>query len=285
MPAIGELTTLIKTGRSPSIDSVWFPNTPTSNVWSNSPVIGFASAAFGVTFATGELEVAFRFAGINYGSLRLVRDGQSLAPLGVPACTVSADKSSVGANESITLTANCTNSPASYVWSANSNCSGTSNTCTVTPSATTSYTVKGVNASGTGGVSQPFTVSSCTFILENPLRPLMTVPTEVEGDGWAEFGKKITVTPTSSSSPSCAWKATSTHITAPWLHLTNDTGTGSGELNFTVDQYAKTSRSDPDTRMGTIVVNGSPWQVIQKALTDTDGDGVWDEWEKRGVMR
>jgi len=75
-------------------------------------------------------------------------------PPGLLACTLAATPSSISAGSTSTLTASC--SPGvitevfSYAWSGGT-CAGTSAaTCVVTPSASTTYTVAGINSAGTG---------------------------------------------------------------------------------------------------------------------------------------
>ena len=70
-------------------------------------------------------------------------------PTAPPVCTVSPSTTSPVVNSNLTLTASCTQSPTSYVWT---NCTSTTSTC-VTTSATAgpqTYTVAGVNSFGTG---------------------------------------------------------------------------------------------------------------------------------------
>jgi hypothetical protein len=149
MPTFDELKTLVKTGSSPTIDITWFPNTPASYVWSGSPDALMSSFAWVVYFGNGYSYHGYRNDGFG---VRLVRGGQSLAPLGVPACTVSADKSSVVAGNPVILTANCSNSPTTYTWTGTGATSCTTNTCTVTPTTagTLNYSVQGENAAGVG---------------------------------------------------------------------------------------------------------------------------------------
>ena len=75
MPTVKELEGIADMGRSssPAIDPVFFPNTPSSVVWSGSPLAGVTNSAWNVNFGNG---------GANYGNrydgspVRLVRGGQ-----------------------------------------------------------------------------------------------------------------------------------------------------------------------------------------------------------------
>ena len=72
-----------------------------------------------------------------------------------PVCsTIEASSMSPAVNTTLTLTAFCTNSPSTFVWSG---CSSTTSTCTTTEASavTRTYSVSGTNASGTGS---PYTM-------------------------------------------------------------------------------------------------------------------------------
>ncbi|MBK6998569.1 MAG: DUF4091 domain-containing protein [Rhodoferax sp.] len=64
-----------------------------------------------------------------------------------PVCSLSANPSSITSGGSSTLTATCNPAATSYVWMGAS-CSSTASTCTVKPTATTTYSVQGSNAGG-----------------------------------------------------------------------------------------------------------------------------------------
>ena len=76
MPTVKELEGIADMGRSsPAIDPVFFPNTPSSVVWSGSPLAGFPYNAWGVNFSYG-----YAYSGGVFRSdgnhVRLVRGGQ-----------------------------------------------------------------------------------------------------------------------------------------------------------------------------------------------------------------
>jgi hypothetical protein len=77
-----------------------------------------------------------------------------------PMCTLTASPTAIPAGGSSILTASCTGAKT-YAWS-DSSCSSTSLTCTVSPTATTTYKVQGKNAEGTvvAEASQTVTVAA-----------------------------------------------------------------------------------------------------------------------------
>ena len=73
-----------------------------------------------------------------------------------PVCTPSANPSAPPAAASTTITANCTNQPATYVWTG-TGCAGlTTASCVVSkPSpGTRTFTVQAINAAGTSALTQ-----------------------------------------------------------------------------------------------------------------------------------
>jgi Protein of unknown function (DUF1566) len=74
IPHVKELQSIVHYGlSSPSIDAVWFPNTPALDFWSNSPVAGGTTAARYVSFQGGFSGSGYR--GFAY-RVRLVRATQ-----------------------------------------------------------------------------------------------------------------------------------------------------------------------------------------------------------------
>jgi hypothetical protein len=83
------------------------------------------------------------------GTLVIAGKTLTLTQLGqtAPMCTLTASPTAIPAGGSSILTASCTGAKT-YAWS-DSSCSSTSLTCTVSPTATTTYKVQGKNAEGT----------------------------------------------------------------------------------------------------------------------------------------
>ena len=74
MPTVKELEGIADMGRlSPAIDPVFFPNTPSSVVWSGSPLAGYPYSAWYVNFNDGDASSDPRNVGLH---VRLVRGGQ-----------------------------------------------------------------------------------------------------------------------------------------------------------------------------------------------------------------
>lgn len=71
-----------------------------------------------------------------------------------PVCTLTATPASISAGGSSTLTANCTPAATSYAWTGGACAGNTTNTCTVSPATTTTYTVIGSNAAGSGNIAK-----------------------------------------------------------------------------------------------------------------------------------
>ena len=97
-------------------------------------------------------------------------------PVGnTPTCSIAASSTTPSVNTTLTLTAACTNSPTSWVWSG---CTSSTSTCTTTQAAagSRSYSVTGLNASGEGPPStitvawqQPPTAPpTCTLAASSP---------------------------------------------------------------------------------------------------------------------
>jgi hypothetical protein len=75
MPTRMELVGIVDYGRSyPAIDPTYFPNTPSSGVWSDSPSAGDSNGAWSVSFNDGDTDTLGR--SLSYNHVRLVRGGQ-----------------------------------------------------------------------------------------------------------------------------------------------------------------------------------------------------------------
>lgn len=167
LPNIKELRSLVEECRTnPSINSNLFPNTPSvsHNVWSSTPKRTYFTLSdtfvWGVSFDAGGSYNDF--SGNNL-LVRLVRGGKPLGALGVPVCTISADPpSNVTSGGTVKLTASCSTGTTIYKWSGDTiaaACPTTSSSCTVTPLASTTYTLIGGNASGQSGPATNLSIS------------------------------------------------------------------------------------------------------------------------------
>jgi len=75
---------------------------------------------------------------------------------GVPTCAPNANPASPAINTQTTISANCSNSPTSYLWSGGACGGSTAATCTVAKSRamTVTYSVTATNAAGTSTAAQ-----------------------------------------------------------------------------------------------------------------------------------
>ena len=75
---------------------------------------------------------------------------------GVPTCAPTANPASPAINTSTTISANCSNSPTSYLWTGGTCAGSTGATCSVNKGRTTTvtYSVTATNAAGTSAVAQ-----------------------------------------------------------------------------------------------------------------------------------
>ncbi|MEO8137172.1 MAG: Ig domain-containing protein, partial [Betaproteobacteria bacterium] len=174
-------------------------NNPTSYTWTNcsssSATCNVASSTAGVKIIT---LVATNAAGSS-SPVSIAIDWQGSAPPPAPFCTLSATDSSAQVGQSITITANCTNSPTSYSWT---NCTPSGTSCSdanTTPGIKT-YTLVAANAAGS---SAPATIQ----VGWQPGRPVCT-PTQTPANPVAPPGTQVTLTANCTNNPtSYSWTA------------------------------------------------------------------------------
>ena len=252
LPNIMELQSIVENcGYGPAINQTAFPANPTSlsatsPFWSSSSTVADPSRAWLVYFGDGETQN-----GLKNGDIfvRLVRGGQSLDSFdllaessGTPQCTLSASPGTIAAGQTSILTATCNPAATSYVWT-NTGFAATASTGTVSPTVTTSYSVIGSNAAGSGNTaSATVTVTTCTYSL---------LPTTQIVTGIAATGT-VSVT----AAAGCAWAASSN---VPWIAITSG---GSGSGNGTV-VYAVAANPLSTARTGTLTIAGQTFTVTQ----------------------
>jgi hypothetical protein len=133
-------------------------NSPTTYTWVNCASAGPTCVA--TATAPGATVYTVRGAnGSGPGNVAAVQVNWQAVPTAAPVCTVASSIASPFTGQQITLTATCSNTPASgsYVWT---NCSSTQSTCntTSTVAGTVTYTVTAANILGTSPpVSVPVT--------------------------------------------------------------------------------------------------------------------------------
>ncbi len=151
LPTQDELLSLVDYSLlNPTTNNDIFPATMGFDFWSGSPFVGNLIASWSVSFFSGHAFTKHR----SYnGSVRLVRS-ESSATSSVPVCALSAGPDTITAGASATLTARCNPAAARYTWSGGTCAGATGASCTVTPTATTIYTVVGANAAGSSAVAK-----------------------------------------------------------------------------------------------------------------------------------
>lgn len=123
---------------------------PTSYAWTNAGLS--AASSSGTVYPT--TTTSYGVAGTNAngtGSLASAVVSVS-GPLVAPTCILTATPPSISSSGSVVLAASCTPAAASYSWT-NSGFSSTTSSGTITPSAATTYSVRGSNAAGTGNIA------------------------------------------------------------------------------------------------------------------------------------
>ncbi len=155
LPNVKELQSIVEYKcDSPSINASIFPNTSASHFVSASTDTNNSQQVWSVHFGygtvgSGNMSFFYKF--------RLVRAGQSFGSFDVlntaPVCTLVPAPPSVRKNGSARLTASCIPMVTSYNWTGDSCAAVHTETCDVTPAATTSYSVSGTNSIGASPVA------------------------------------------------------------------------------------------------------------------------------------
>ena len=102
LPNLKELRSLVEECRNtPAINNDVFPNTSSSVVWSGSPLAGYPNFAWFVDFSNGN---AFDYSRYSGFSVRLVRGGQSFAPLSAALQSTTASSATVAGTSSVAAT-------------------------------------------------------------------------------------------------------------------------------------------------------------------------------------
>ena len=172
---------------------------------------------------------------VQYFDYSLANGSQS------PVCKLTADPPSVTAGESSTITVNCNPTAASYAWTGAS-CDYTLATCTVKPTATTTYSVTSTTIGGATGAAASVTVTVCSPTLD---ASSALVPASAN-------------TGNVSVASSCSWTATSN---ASWITITSGaSGSGNGTVTYVV-----AANSGTTTRTGTLTIAGKTFTVLQAA--------------------
>lgn len=168
----------------------------------------WTQTSFAATAASGKVTptttTTYTVSGVNAtgaGNVASVKVEVVAPP--APSCSLTASSNAIKAGASATLAVKCVPAATSYVWK-NANFAASATGGTVKPTSNTTYSVSGVNASGTG------VAATTTITVSNP-QPL--APTELT----APVGKITT------ASPSFTWRAAA--------YATNYTVTVKGRAN------------------------------------------------------
>lgn len=129
----------------------------------------WANAVFGTSVSGGSVApavtTAYAVIGSNAGGAgNNAGVTVTVNPLTPPVCTLTASPASIVAGASSTLTASCTPAAASYQWT-NTGFAASAAGGSVSPATTTTYSVTGTNAAGTGAAA------STTVKIKKALKP------------------------------------------------------------------------------------------------------------------
>lgn len=158
-----------------------------------------------------------------------------------PVCTLTATPASINPGESSTLSVSCSPMASAYVWSGGSCAGNTGATCTVTPAASTSYSVVGSNASGAGNSVQ----ATVTVKAVPPVCTLSAAPASLSPGGSSTL--TASCTPAAStytwSGGSCAGNTGATCVVKPAVTTTyavvGNNAAGAGNIaRVTVTPFA-----------------------------------------------
>lgn len=189
-----------------------------------------------------------------------------LAP---PTCTLSALPATVDLRGSSTLTPSCSPPATSYAWLGGI-CAGTSgSTCTVTPAATTIYSVIGTNANGSGAAA------SATVTVTSPV--VLMVPGTLTFSEQYVSTTSLAQTITLSNTGNAPLRITNIAGTVNVFALNHNCGaTLAASANCTVD--VTFSPTAVGTRVGAITLSsdaaGSPHSVITSGTGVTTGTPI-----------
>ncbi len=172
-----------------------------------------------------------------------------------PVCTLTAAPASIAPGGTATLTANCDPAATSYIWTGGTCPPTTASGCTVTPSATTTYTVAGINSSGTG------TAAVAAVTVTAPVFP-MTVA--------ASIGPRMTtVTATIQFRPQDIGTTGSVYVFA-LAPATAVTLASNAEDEFQPPGYPKSADGSKDTSVACVLAQLNACRPAQA------GDGIHD---------
>ena len=187
----------VTAGTSVSVSANCINNPPTSVLpvtysWTaNGQPTGITTASFNATPQTTTTYAVS--ATTSQGQVTQFSAQVVVNPATPPACTISANPPNpVPPGTGVTMSANCTNNPTSYSWTANGAIVGTTQVINQSPQQTTTYTVTAANAGGSTQTSYQVVVNpvpSCS--------PTQSPPGPVNPGTSITLAANCTGTPTS----------------------------------------------------------------------------------------
>ena len=253
LPTKEELEGIVLRGTSPTIDTMWFPNTQARFYWSSSPYVGNSGSAWGVNFDYGNVNFTGRSINLR---VRLVRNSPAPSITTQPAAqTVTA-----GQTASFSVTASGT-APLSYQWKKN----GTDISGATSSSYTTPVTVIGDNgATFTVVVSNSVgtaTSNSATLTVNAAVAPAITTQPAAQTVTAGQTAS-FSVTASGTAPLSYQWKKNGTDISGATASSYTTPATTSADNNavFTVvvSNSAGTVTSSSATLTVTSAVASTP---------------------------
>jgi hypothetical protein len=178
-----------------------------------------------------------------------------------PRCTLTASPSAVPAGGSSILTATCSPAATSYAWT-NTGFGPTVSIGIVSPTTSTTYSVTGSNADGTGNTaSATVSVTTCIYSLSPTSQ---SMPLTIASGSVNVTSTLITVTGgisfSQSNASACDWTAVSN---VSWITMPFSTsGSGNGTVFYSV---AANTNGGP--RTGTLTIEGQTFTVVQDGMT------------------
>lgn len=186
-----------------------------------------------------------------------------------PQCSVVASPSAVPPGGQVTLTATCGPAATSYAWT---NVASSAATATASPTATTTYTVRGSNAQGAGNLaSATVTVASTATA---PQCTLSANPATLTAPGWVVLTAACSPAATSYSWSNLTGNTSSVYVTATTSYsVRGSNAVGAGNLATTTVTLTPGTSPPPPTS-GTIPAACGSLAVTPGVIDWNIGNGL-----------
>lgn len=193
-PVTGKPLALTVACAGPATTVTWLACSAVSGACQALPSCAAGSVACSVTQATaGPVQYAVDVRNAS-GAVRVVRDVTWTRGVQPPVCALTPSNPTPGVNTSITLFADCSESPATFVWTG---CTSTLSTCVAT-ATTAGVRTYGVVAANSAGASPQANAQVTWLQLTPPAPPTCTI---AASETRPEAGASITLTATCSEAP------------------------------------------------------------------------------------